>query len=104
MKLYKEPNNLDFDKSVDLDKLEEFPKDDDSTIFVKERQRKGKLAGLFKRRKGKITGETRHTLTYTPKNKETETVISKREVAIERTPKEKRSRKQAAPNEPNIMY
>ena len=97
MKLYKELNNLDFDKSVDLDKLEEYPRDDDSTIFVKGRQRKGKLTGLFKRRKRKITGETRHTLTFTAENKETETVLSKREVAVEKTPKEKRSQKQAAP-------
>ena len=97
VKLYKELNNLDFDKSVQLDKLEEFPRDDDSTIFVKERQRKGKLAGLFKRRKGKITGETRHTVTFAPENKQTDTVLSKREVAIGKTPNEKRNRKQAAP-------
>ena len=97
VKLYKELNNLDFDKSVQLDKLEEFPRDDDSTIFVKERQRKGKLAGLFKRRKGKITDETRHTVTFAPENRQTETVLSKREVAIGKTPKEKRNRKQAAP-------
>ena len=97
VKLYKELNNLEFDKSVDLDKLEEFPRDDDSTIFVKERQRKGKLTGLFKRRNGKITGETRHTLTFTPENKKTELVLPKKEVAVEKTPKEKSSRKQAAP-------
>ena len=66
-------------------------------MFVRERQRKEKLTGLFKRRKGKITGETRQTLTFTPENKETETFLSKREVAVEKTPKEKRSRKQAPP-------
>ena len=77
VKLYIELNNLDFDKSVQLDKLEDIPRDDDSTIFVKERQRKGKLAGLFKRRKGKITGETRHRVTLAPENKQTETVLSK---------------------------
>ena len=97
MKLYKELIDLDFDRSVDLDKLEELPRDYDSTIFVRERQRKGKLYGLFKRRKGKITGETKHTVTFTPENKEAETVLSKREVAIEPTPKERTNRKQKAP-------
>ena len=82
MKLYKELIDLDFDRSVDLDKLEELPRDYDSTIFVRERQRKGKLDGLFKRRKGKITGETKDTVTFTPEDKEAETVLSKREVAI----------------------
>ena len=103
VKLYEELKNLDFDKSVQLDKLEEFPRDDDSTIFVKEKQRKGKLAGLFKQRKGKITGERRHTVTFAPENKQTETVLSKREVAIGKTPKEKKNRKQAAPNGQNTM-
>ena len=52
VKLYKELNDLEFDRTVDLEKLEEFPRDDDSTIFVLNRQRKGKLAGLFKKRRG----------------------------------------------------
>ena len=73
MKLDKELNNLDFDKTVDRGKLEEFPRDDDSTIFLKERHRKEKLAGVFKRRKGEITGETKHTLRFTPDDKVTET-------------------------------
>ena len=51
-KLYKELNDLEFDRTVDLEKLEEFPGDDDSTTFVRNRQRKGKLAGLFRKRKG----------------------------------------------------
>ena len=40
VKLYKELNDLEFDRTVDLEKLEEFPRDDDSTIFVRNRQRK----------------------------------------------------------------
>ena len=103
VKLYEELNNLDFDKSVQLDKLEEFPRDDDSTIFVEERQRKGKLAGLFKRRKGKITGETRHTVTFAPENKQTETVLSKREVAIGKTPKKRVTGNKPPQNGQNTM-
>ena len=53
VKLYKELNDLEFDRTVDLEKLKEFPRDDDSTIFVRNRQRKRKLAGLFKKRRGK---------------------------------------------------
>ena len=53
VKLYKELNDLEFHRTVDLEKLEEFPRDDDSTIFVRKRQRKGKLGGHFKKRRGK---------------------------------------------------
>ena len=81
VKLYKELNSLEFDRTVDLEKLEEFPRDDDSTIFVRNRQRKGKLAGLFKKRRGKITGETTHTIKFVPAEKSNEIVLSKREVA-----------------------
>ena len=46
VKLLKELNDLDYNKSVDLDRLEDFPRDDDRTTFVRESQRKVKLAGL----------------------------------------------------------
>ena len=77
MKLYKELNDLDFDRSVDLNKLEEVPRDDGSIIFVKERQRKWKLALLCKRRKGNSTGETEQMLTFTPEDKETDCFVKK---------------------------
>ena len=93
VKLYKELNDLDYDKNVDLDRLQDFPRDDDSTIFVRERQRKGKLTGLFKKRRGKVTAETSHTVKFIPEGKTDETVLSKREVA--RVPKP--ARKQRAP-------
>ena len=84
VKLYKELNNLGYDKSVELDRLEDFPRDDDSMIFVRERQRKGKLAGLFKKRRGRVTKETEHTVQFAPEGK-AEVTLSKREVA--RAPK-----------------
>ena len=88
---------------MDLYKLDEFLRDDDSTIFVKERQRNGKLTGLFKRRRGKITGETKHTLTFNHEKKDQETVLSEREIAIERTPRERKERtgSKRHRNEPN---
>ena len=92
-KVYKELNDLEFDRTVDLEKLEEFPRDDDSTIFVRNRQRKRKLAGLFKKRRGKITGETSHTIKFVSAERTNETVLSKREVARS----EKKTRKQQKP-------
>ena len=90
VKLYKELNDLEFDRTVDLEKLEEFPRDNDSTIFVRNRQRKGKLARLFKKRRGTITGETSHTIKFVPAERTNEIVLSKREVARG----EKKTRKQ----------
>ena len=90
VELYKELNNLDYDKSVELDRLEDFPRDDDSMIFVRERQRKGNLAGLFKKRRGRVTKETEHTVQFAPEGK-VEVTLSKREVA--RAPKAVRKQK-----------
>ena len=36
VKLYKKLNNFDYDMTVDLNKLEDFPRDDDCTLFVRE--------------------------------------------------------------------
>ena len=91
VKRYKELNDLDYDKSVDLDRLQDFPRDDDSIIFVRERQRKGKVTGLFKKRKGKVTTETGHTVKFFQKGEQKR--LSKREIA--RVPKT--GRKQRAP-------
>ena len=93
VKLYKELNDLEFDRIVDLERLEEIPRDDDSAIFVRNRQRKGKLAGLFKKRKGKVTGETSHTIKFVPAERTNEIVLSKSEVARG----EKKTRKQQKP-------
>ena len=91
VKLYKELNNLDYDKTVDLDKLEDFPRDDDGTIFVRERQREGKLAGQIKKRRGKVTSETKHTVKIIPEGKSGEVTLSKRDLA--RVPKVQRKQK-----------
>ena len=80
VKVYKELNDLDYNKSVELDRLEDFPRDDDSMIIVRERQRKGKVAGLFLKRRGRVTKETEHTVQFAPEGK-AEVTLSKREVA-----------------------
>ena len=90
VKLYKELNNLEYDKSGEMDRLEDFPRDDDSMIFVRERQRKGKLAGLCKKRRGRVTKETEHTVHFAPEGK-AEVTLSKREVT--RAPKAVRKQK-----------
>ena len=53
VKLYKELIKLDFDKSIQLDKLEEFPRDDDSTIFVKERQQSESMLAFLNEETGR---------------------------------------------------
>ena len=78
---------------MDLEKLEDFPRDDDSTIFVRNRQRKGKMAGSFKKRRGKTTDETSHTIKFVPAERTNEIVLSNREVARG----EKKTRKQQKP-------
>ena len=93
-------NNLDYDNTVDVDKLEDFPHDDDSTIFVREQQKKGKLAGLFKKKRGKVTSEAKHAIKFIPDGKTEEVTLSKREIAralkAERKQKVSRRAKQYA--------
>ena len=57
VKLYKELNDLDHEKSVDLDRLQDFFRDDDSIIIVRERQRKVKPTGCFKEKKGTVRAD-----------------------------------------------
>ena len=80
--LYKELNTLEFDKSVNLEQLEQFPRDDDSLIFVRNRQNKGKLAGLFKKRRGRVVAESTHTVSLDDGKKLT--VLSKRDIAAQK--------------------
>ena len=100
VKLYKELNDLDYDKAVELEILDDFPRADDSMIFVSERQRKGKLAGIFKKRRGRVTKATDHTVQFAPEGK-AEVILSKREFAwvpkAER--KQKRNENKAIRNE-----
>ena len=61
---------------------EDFSDEADSTILIRERVRGTKLEGSFKRVKGKIVGQSGHTITVLPKGQKGETVYSKRDVAI----------------------
>ena len=63
---------------MELDTLEDFPRNDDSTIFVSESQRKGKPDGLFKRRKERVINERSHIVQFVPEGK-AEVTPSKRE-------------------------
>ena len=63
---------------------EYFPKDDDSTILMRNKTRNTKLEGQFAKKKGQIS-ESEHTITMaTPKGRQ---VISKRDVAKLKKPK-----------------
>ena len=73
--LYKELKTSELDRSVDLEKLDEFPRDDDSLVFVRNRMKKGKLAGLFKKKCGRVIAETAHPVTMQKKNKNIKTLL-----------------------------
>ena len=73
-------NYLDYNKSVDLERLQNIPRDDNSVIFVRERQRKEKLNGLFKKKR-KVTAETGNMVEFAPEGRTDEIVLSKREIA-----------------------
>ena len=59
---------------------EDFSEEADSTILVRERVRGTKLEGAFKKVKGKIVGESSHTITVLPKTGH-QVIYSKRDVA-----------------------
>ena len=59
---------------------EDFSEEADSTILVRERVRGTELEGAFKTVKGKIVGESSHTITVLPKAGQ-QVVYSKRDVA-----------------------
>ena len=59
---------------------EDFSEEADSTILVRERVRGTELEGAFKEVKGKIVGESSHTITVLPKAGQ-QVVYSKRDVA-----------------------
>ena len=77
--LCKRLNALEHNKSVKLEKSEEFPRDNHSNIFVRNQINRGKLAKLSKRQRGKVKSVTSHTITLQKDGKEM--VLSKREVA-----------------------
>ena len=62
---------------------DDFPKDDDSTVFLRDRTKNTQLESQFKKKKGIITKETAHTLPLdTTRDRQ---VVSKREVAKAKT-------------------
>ena len=71
---------LEKDRKINLEP-EDFSDEADSTILIRERVRGTKLEGSFKRVKGKIVGQSGHTITVLPKGQKGETVYSKRDVA-----------------------
>ena len=85
----RKPNTLKsamIDKCIlEKDPLIEIEPDDfsdeaDSTILVRERMRGTKLEGAFKKIKGKVTGQSEHTISILPKSGKTIT-LSKRDIA-----------------------
>ena len=61
--------------------MSDFPQDQDSEIMVGEKARGSKLEDVYKRKKGRITNETQHTLTMKEAGKSTAQTFSKREIA-----------------------
>ena len=62
---------------------EDFPKDDDSTIFLRDKTKNTKLEGQFKKRHGSIVAESSHTITL--ENERGRQVIAKRDIAKQRS-------------------
>ena len=61
--------------------MSDFPQDQDSEIMVRKRARGSKLEEVYKRKKGRITGETQHTLTMKENGKSTAQTFSNRKIA-----------------------
>ena len=61
--------------------IEEFPRDADSTILVRERSRGTKLENAFKKKEGRIVGTSKHNIQFLPKRGKSAVRYSKRDVA-----------------------
>ena len=70
--------------------LKEMPAEGSSEIWIRNRVKKGKLDGLFRKKSGVIGARSGHTLSFLPKRGK-EMLLSKRDVAI------KKARKQLVP-------
>ena len=79
--LIEKPNNcLENDSALQLSP-EDFPKDNDPTILMRNKTKNTKLEGHFKQRKGRIVSESDHLITMeTKRGRQT---ISKRDIAKE---------------------
>ena len=78
----KPKNCLENEETLQLSP-EDFPKDDDSTIFLRDRTKNTKLEGQFKKRHGSIVAESNHTITL--QNNRGRQVISKRDIAKQKS-------------------
>ena len=78
----KPKNCLETEEALQLTP-EDFPKDDDSTIFLRDRTKNTKLEGQFKKRQGNIVAESSHTITL--ENERGRQVISKRDVTKQKS-------------------
>ena len=63
----------------------DFQEDVDSAILVRERTRGSKLEGVFKKKSGRVLGESKHTLKWIPEGKQKAVILYKREVAMDRS-------------------
>ena len=70
---------LEQDPQIEIEP-EDFSEEADSTTLVRERVRGTKLEGAFKKVRGKIVGESSHTITVLPKTGH-QVIYSKRDVA-----------------------
>ena len=70
---------LEQDRQIEIEP-EDFSEEADSAILVREKVRGTKLEGAFKKVKGKIVGESSHTITVLPKTGH-QVIYSKRDVA-----------------------
>ena len=58
----------------------DFESGQESAILVRERTRRSRLEGAFKKKKGTLLEETKHTVTFLPAGKGKATIMSKREI------------------------
>ena len=84
---------LEQDTALDL-QLEDFPRDDDSLVFIRDKTTGTKLESKFKKAPGKITEETNNTVTIEKSKTGKSQIYSKRDVAIT---KKQRKCKSASP-------
>ena len=99
--LTEKPNKcLQNDKQLQLSH-EEFPKDNDSTIFLRDRTKNTKLESQFKKKRGAIAAESSHTFTIeTPRGRQ---IYSKRDVAESTTKKKKNNQPETKTTKRQIL-
>ena len=59
-------NHLEGENDFEVTQI---PRDCDSTIWINNKIRSGKLNSLFKKKKGFVAGQSRHTIQFAPRGK-----------------------------------